>query len=42
MKQKIKSKNGRYRMKYVLELKDILLVLTIIGVVVLVSYFCEV
>ena len=42
MKQMIKNKNGKYRMKYVLELKDILLVLTIIGVVVLVSYFCEV
>lgn len=42
MKQKIKNKNGKYRMSYRLELKDVLLVLIIIGVVCLIAYFCEV
>lgn len=42
MKRKIKSKDGKYRMTHRLELRDILLILTIIGVVVLIAYFCEV
>lgn len=42
MKQKIKNKNGKYKMKYVLELKDILLILMTVGAVVLIAYFCEV
>ena len=42
MKKTIKEKSGKYKLKKEITLRDILLVLTIVGLICLTAIICEV